>query len=138
MPAKYIWIRILGKNSRHITSNTATHWISWVSCVGGCVSFSFVLAQSVPSFGSLVGLVGALLGTFLCFQTGGFMALALYWKDRNANRWNQVTVYYAIFVILIGFFIQVAGTYGSIVDMAASYKAGVARVWNCADNSNSV
>lgn len=66
------------------------------------------------------------------------MALRLYWRERSASTWNQVTVYYAIFVIVIGFFIQVAGTYGTIVDIAATYAKGVSKVWSCADNSNSV
>ena len=42
------------------------------------------------------------------------------------------------FVILVGCFIMVSGTYGSVVSIVESYKAsGGSGSWSCADNSNS-
>lgn len=67
MPAKYVFIRIL-RGSRHLTANTVTHWVTWLSCTGGVVVVAYIIASAVPRFGSLVSLIGALLGTLICFQ----------------------------------------------------------------------
>lgn len=43
-------------------------------------------------------------------------------------------------MILAGFFLMVAGTYGSVVGIIADYEGaeGGRAAWSCADNSNSV
>lgn len=47
-------------------------------------------------------------------------------------------VCFAVFVIVSGTFMMVAGTYGSIVGIMESYKvSGGSAAWTCADNSNS-
>lgn len=47
-------------------------------------------------------------------------------------------VCWSVFVIVIGTFMMIAGTYGSIVSIMDSYKAnGGSAAWSCADNSNS-
>jgi hypothetical protein len=43
-----------------------------------------------------------------------------------------------MFVIAIGSFMMVSGTYGSVVGIIDSYKAsGGSSAWSCADNSHS-
>lgn len=48
-------------------------------------------------------------------------------------------VAWSILVIVIGTFLMVAGTYGSVVGLINTFKEdGSASAWSCADNSNSV
>lgn len=48
-------------------------------------------------------------------------------------------VAWSILVIAIGTFLMVAGTYGSVVAVIASYEtSGGGGAFSCADNSNSV
>ena len=45
---------------------------------------------------------------------------------------------WSVFVIAIGSFMMVGGTYGSVVSIIDSYNAsGGSSAWSCADNSNS-
>lgn len=64
LSAKYLFIRLL-KNSAHLTSNSLTHWVVWLSCVGVSALSSFVIAEGVPVFDGLISLVGALFGTIM-------------------------------------------------------------------------
>jgi len=48
-------------------------------------------------------------------------------------------VCWSVFVVLAGFFLTIAGTYGSIVGIIEDYEgSGGSAAWSCADNSNSV
>ncbi|PWY61660.1 hypothetical protein BO83DRAFT_412996 [Aspergillus eucalypticola CBS 122712] len=134
---KYIFVRIL-KGSRHLTSNTAKHWIIWLGCTFGVTIIAYIIASAIPVFGDLVSLVGAFLGTPMCFQPMGGMWLYDNWSKRKGHRtmkWNLM-VCWSIFVILAGFFLMAAGTYGSAISIMNSYRGtGGSTAWTCADNS---
>lgn len=140
-PAKYVFVRVL-RGSKHLASNTLIHWISWLGCTFGVALIAYIIASAVPVFGGLISLVGALLGTLMTFQPMGCMWLYDHWKEGMVKgsrlRW-QLMVCWSVFVIVIGTFLMIAGTYGSIVGIIDSYKAeGGSAAWSCADNSNSV
>ncbi|KAJ5369226.1 uncharacterized protein N7496_008986 [Penicillium cataractarum] len=134
---KYIFVRML-KGSRHLTANTVKHWVIWLGCTFGVTIVAYIIASAIPVFGDLVSLVGALLGTPMCFQPMGGMWLYDNWskgKNHRTMKWNLM-VCWSIFVIVAGFFLMVAGTYGSVVSIINSYKeSGGSACWSCADNS---
>ncbi|KAF7860680.1 hypothetical protein EAF04_008199 [Stromatinia cepivora] len=140
LPAKFLFLRIL-RGSKHLTSNSKTHWIVWLSCTATVIICAYVIASAIPIFGGLISLIGALFGTFFNFQPFGVMWLYDNWslgKIHRSSRWIFMASW-SIFVIVIGMFLMVAGTYGSIVAIIASYeKAGGSKPFTCADNSNSV
>lgn len=139
VPAKWIFVNIL-KGSEHLTKNTFKHWITWFACVLGCVLFSYVVASAVPVFNGLVGLVGALFGAFLCILVTSLMWIYLYGAEwRTGGTKLKLAVAAHILMALAGAFLMVGGTYGSILDIKASFDSGdTASPWGCADNSNSV
>jgi len=140
LPAKYIFVRLL-RSSKHLTAHTWQHWTIWLACTGSCVIFSYIIASAVPVFGGLVGLIGALFGTLLSMQVMGCMWLYDNWSDRHHDHslGYRALVAWNFFIIIVGSFLMVAGTYGSIDGIIASYNAdGSSGVWSCADNSNSV
>jgi hypothetical protein len=118
-----------------------THWAVWLSCTGGCILTSYVIASAIPVFGGLVSLIGALLGTLMSFQPMGFMWLYDNYRDpKNGKglKW-RLTVVWSVFVVVIGTFFMIGGTYGSVVEIMIAYKkSGGSAAWSCADNSNSV
>lgn len=57
--AKYLFVRIL-RDTEHLQQKTKTHWVVWLSCVGGIGVIGFVVAEAVPFFGTLLGLLGAI------------------------------------------------------------------------------
>ncbi|GAA5979049.1 hypothetical protein JCM11641_004955 [Rhodosporidiobolus odoratus] len=140
LPAKYLFVRIL-RGSRHMTESTPTHWITWLSCTAGCLLFSYIIASAIPVFGGLVGLIGALFGTLLCLILVAYMWLFDNWsRFRNPELRNwRVTALVAwnILLMVLGFFVMVAGTYGAVLAIKSEYDANGGRPWSCADNSNS-
>ncbi|KAI3317823.1 transmembrane amino acid transporter protein-domain-containing protein [Xylariaceae sp. AK1471] len=136
---KYIFVRTLG-GTRHLSDNSAIHWFTWFSCIGGATITSYVIASSIPVFGQLVSLIGALLGTLMSFQSMGCMWLYDNWSRKGAERstyWYLMACF-SVFVIVSGTFLTIAGTYGSVVAISDSYnQSGGSAAWSCADNSNS-
>jgi amino acid permease len=101
---------------------------------------SYIIASAIPVFGGLVSLIGALLGTLMSFQPMGCMWLYDNWRKDKGEQTMQwkLMVCWSIFVVVIGTFLMVAGTYGSVVGIIDSYKvSGGSAAWSCADNSNS-
>lgn len=137
LSAKYIFVRIL-RGTKHLTSNTLIHWGTWLGSTTGTVIVAYIIASSIPVFGNLISLVGALFGTFLCFQPYGCMWLYDNWKNPRTTRWYAM-VGWCVFVIAIGTFLMIAGTYGAIKVIIDDYNAnGGSSAFSCADNSNSV
>ncbi|GAA5988248.1 hypothetical protein JCM10908_002129 [Rhodotorula pacifica] len=141
LPAKWIFVRAL-RNSHHLTHSTKTHWLVWLSCTTGCILFSYVVASAVPVFGGLVGLVGALFGSFFSLTGVSMMWFFDIWprfriaEKRTVSFWLLVIL--NSFIIVAGLFIMVGGTYGSIVAIMDDYQASGGRPFSCADNSGSV
>ncbi|KAJ4128903.1 hypothetical protein NW768_007426 [Fusarium equiseti] len=139
IPAKYLFIRLL-RGTKHLNSNGIVHWATWLGCTGGVTVIAYIIASAIPVFGGLVSLIGALLGTMMCFQPYGCMWLYDNWhkgKKSKSAKWCLM-VGWSAFVIIIGTFMTVAGTYGSIVGINNSLKAdGGTSPWSCADNANS-
>ncbi|KAF6831214.1 amino acid transporter [Colletotrichum plurivorum] len=140
LPAKYIFIRLL-RGSKHLTANTAKHWITWLGCTFSIAVIAYLIASSIPVFDGLVSLVGALFGTLLSFQPMGCMWLYDNWsagKLERRPRWIAM-VCFSVFVVVSGFFLMIAGAYGSVVGIMETYKeSGGSVAFSCADNSNSV
>lgn len=139
LPAKSLFVHIM-RGSKHLTANTWVHWSTWIACTFGVNIVAYLIASGIPIFGNLVSLVGALLGSILCFQPMGCMWLYDNWsrgKEVRSAKWLFM-VGWSIFVIVIGTFLTIAGTYGSIVAIIDSYRAsGGSAAWSCSDNSGS-
>lgn len=134
--AKYFFMRFL-RGSVHLTRNTKTHWTVWIGCTAGNTIIAYIIASAVPVFGGLVSLIGALLGTLMCLQPMGCMWLYDHWRDARNAKW-MFMVGWCAFMIIGGWFLTIAGTYGSVVGIIDSYKAtGGSAAWSCADNSGS-
>lgn len=138
VPAKYIFVRIL-RDSKHLVSNSATHWMIWLGCTFSISVSSYVVASAIPFFGPLTSLIGSFFGSVMSFQFMGIMWFYSHWSERKAGhyRWTMVAVW-AAFVVVAGTVLMVAGTYGSVIGIMDYYKAGGgSSAWSCADNSNS-
>ena len=136
-------MRIL-RGSHHLSSNTVTHWVTWLGCVASVGIVAYVIASGIPSFEYLVALIGALFGTLQCFIPMGMMWLYENWHvgagtgEGRTVKW-YLMVCWSVLVILLGTFFMVGGTYGSIVGIIQGYRSEtLPGPWMCADNSNSV
>ncbi|CAG8938614.1 unnamed protein product [Penicillium salamii] len=139
MVSKFFFVRIL-RGSRHLSSNTLIHWVTWLGCVGTAILVAYLIASGIPIFDRLVSFVGAFLGALMVFQPLGIMWIYDNWNlyKRDRTLMFSLRFAWAIFVILLGTFLMVAGTYSSIVSIIDAMDANEGtRPWSCADNSNS-
>ncbi|RAH75504.1 uncharacterized protein BO66DRAFT_445318 [Aspergillus aculeatinus CBS 121060] len=141
IPAKSIFVHAL-RGSRHLTTSTPTHWISWLSCTFGITLVAWIIASTIPNFDALVSLIGALLGPLICIIPMAAMWLHDNWGrgtegHQRTVRW-MLGVIWTLVLIILGAFLIVAGTYGSVKMIMSSYREdGGSAAFSCADNSNS-
>lgn len=136
LPAKHIFVRIL-RGTEHLSANSIIHWITWIGSTFSVSVAAYLIASGIPVFSGLVSLIGAFLGTFLCFQPMGCMWLYDNCKSQRTVKW-YLMIGWSGFIIVLGTFLMIAGTYSSIIEILNSYKAdGGSKSWSCADNSNS-
>ncbi|KAL1408564.1 hypothetical protein Q8F55_005377 [Vanrija albida] len=138
MAAKLIFVRVM-RNSPHLTALSWTHYIVWFGTTITCATLAFILAESIPFFGSLLGLIGALFSSLMTMQATGWMWLFDNWHRRKnsspgAGFWPLVAL--NVFIIVLGFFIQITGVVAAGMDIRNQYRAGkVDRPFSCKDNS---
>ncbi|KAF2027783.1 hypothetical protein EK21DRAFT_102251 [Setomelanomma holmii] len=135
--AKYIFVRIL-RNSRHLQSNSAVHWGTWLGCVASISVVSFLIASGVPIFNYLLSLAGSVAFAPLALGLPGWLWIydhADYWKG---TLWQKTLYMLHVVLILISIFLTIGGTYGVIVQILDAYRNGlIDSAFSCADNSNS-
>lgn len=137
MTAKYAFIRIL-RGSKHLSESTPIHWITWVGCTSGATIVAYVIASSVPKFGSLIALIGALLGTLMSYHPMAGMWLYDNWGKGKSSRTMAwlLMVFFCGFMLIAGTFLMIGGVYSAVLDIIDAYQGtqGVG-AWSCADNS---
>ncbi|KAH8423529.1 putative neutral amino acid permease [Aspergillus melleus] len=136
--AKYLFVRIL-RNSKHLQSNSLTHWGTWLSCTISLSAISFVLASAIPIFTYVLALVGSLFFAPLAISLPGWLWLYSHDHYRRGGVMRKVVYSLHVGLVLLGAFMAVGGTYGVIVQIMDAYKSGkIDKVFSCADNSGSV
>ncbi|KAL7416385.1 transmembrane amino acid transporter [Mrakia frigida] len=134
--SKFCFVRLL-RGSHHLQHSTPTHWITWLGLVAAVVSSSFIIAEVIPFFNDLIGLIGAVFASFFCITIFGIMWL----YDNKVNPKapslsNKLLYANAIGMICIGMFIMGAGLWATIISIQASFTAGtIGSPFSCADNS---
>lgn len=115
--------------------------MSWFGCTFGVTVIAWIIASTIPVFNALVSLIGALLGPVLCIQPMGAMWLYDNWEkgksQKKTKSWILGTVW-SVTLIILGVFVMVAGTYGSVLSIMTAYsESGGSVAFSCGDNSNS-
>ncbi|KAF8857987.1 hypothetical protein BDZ45DRAFT_409768 [Acephala macrosclerotiorum] len=135
--AKYLFVRIL-RNSPHLQKNTTVHWITWLSCTCGLASISFILAEAIPIFNYLLALTGSICFAPLAIALPGFLWLYDHERYRKGSIGQQAMWWAHAFLPLLGAFLCVGGTYGTVQLIINAYADGqIGSAFSCADNSNS-
>ncbi|KAK6374004.1 hypothetical protein LTS17_007974 [Exophiala oligosperma] len=135
--AKYIFVRLL-RDSVHLQSNSVVHWSIWLGLTFGLATIAFIIYEAVPILNYLLSLMGS-----VCFAPLCIIFPPIFWLH-DFNHWRKGTFLQQlawvmhIVVALIGAFLTVAGTYGTIRSIIDAYAQGIiGGAFSCADNSNS-
>ncbi|OWZ44048.1 neutral amino acid transporter [Cryptococcus neoformans var. grubii Br795] len=140
LPAKYIFVRLM-RNSKHLSANTIQHRVIWVSCVVLNCTISFVIAEGIPIFNDLIGLIGALFATpnAIIFECMMYIWDVHYCADKYPSQrtWKQRSVQvFNVIVLLLSIFAMVAGTYAAAVTIRDDVASNAtSKPFSCDDNS---
>ncbi|KAK7956415.1 amino acid transporter [Apiospora aurea] len=136
--AKYVFVRLL-RNSRHLQSNTITHWVTWVGSTLAIGAASFVLSQSIAIFNYILALAGSVCFAPMAIILPGFLYLHDFAAYRRGTSLQRTKWALHICLILLGAFITVCGTYASIMSIKEAYNNGeIGSAFSCADDSGTV
>jgi hypothetical protein len=136
--AKYVFVRIL-RNSPHLQRNSFVHWGTWLGCTIGLGSLSFVLAQAIPIFSYLIALTGSVCFAPIAIMLPGWLWIHDHGEYKSGGLVKKTIYFGHWFLILLGAFVCVGGTYAVIKSIIAAYASGlIGSAFSCADNSGTV
>lgn len=131
--ARFVFFRIF-EGTRHKGNHTVLGWSAWAGILALLWILAFIIAEVIPFFSYLLSLMSSLFDSFFGFIFWGTaymrMRQADYgpgWITKRGIRGISGFVLNA-FIILIGFYMLTAGTYVSILHIAAHGVFGVANV----------
>jgi len=136
--AKYVFVRVL-RDSTHFQRNTVVHWATWLGINLVLGVLGYIISEAVPILNYLLGLAGS-----LCFAPFSLVFPAMLWMyDHKANAsrgaYSKVAYVFHIFIVLLGFYMVVAGTYAVATQIKLAFNDGlIGGVFDCADNSGTI
>ncbi|KAL8688310.1 MAG: hypothetical protein Q9224_004916 [Gallowayella concinna] len=121
---KYIMGRVFPRSELRYV-HTKKGWIIWLGLIAVLILVAWVIAEAIPFFNALLGLISSLF-------TSGFTFYfpALFWFTLiKEGKWNASTKNIAlsianVIILGIGLVVLVGGTYASVEDILESYKTG--------------
>ncbi|KIP08747.1 hypothetical protein PHLGIDRAFT_507405 [Phlebiopsis gigantea 11061_1 CR5-6] len=140
--AKLIFVRIFrradGSASRHMTSHSAKGWTTWVAICVAIWALAFVIAEVIPFFNDLLGVISALFASWFTYGISGVFWFHLTPRDAFwRTPWQRAKTLFWGAVVLAGAFIMVAGLYASITSIVqgALFFFCVGSTASCADRA---
>ncbi|KAL8770760.1 MAG: hypothetical protein Q9209_003627 [Squamulea sp. 1 TL-2023] len=121
---KYIMGRIFPKSELRYV-HTKKGWIIWLGLIAGLTLVAWVIAEAIPFFNALLGLISSLFISGFTFYFPALFWFALIKEGKwNANAKNIGLSIVNALVFLIGVVILACGSYASVEDILESYKTG--------------
>lgn len=137
---KYLFaeaLRIMGCLDQYDRKTRKT-WILWVSIATVFWIVTFILANAIPLFDSILSITSALFISWFTFGIAGVMWLFLHWGEQFTTWRRSCVALFNWFIIAMVLFMTSAGMYASIEQMLAAYNdpnVAVGSSFTCADNS---
>lgn len=111
--AKYAFVRIL-RNSRHLQSNSVTHWSTWLAINLALGAASFIVAEAVPILNYLLGLVAAICQAPFSLIFPGILYIYDCKGYRSGNVFQKIKYALHVLLILLGIYLCITGMYVSL------------------------
>lgn len=128
--SKYIYVRLF-RGTRHLHERTLLSYGSWIGILFVLWIIAWIIAESVPVFNNLVGLISALFASWFTYGLAGFMWIYLNRGGLTAN-WKKIALTVInVIIFIIGAASCGLGLYASGLAISQD-KSGAS--WSCADN----
>lgn len=129
--AKYIFVRIFA-NTKHLHKRTFLGTVGWIAVTVAIWVIAVIIAESIPVFSSLLGLVCALFASWFSYGIPGALWLFLH-KGHWFDDWKKMCQFAAsVTLFLVGFLLCALGLWAS--GEAISTETGTA-AWTCKSNA---
>ena len=133
---KYIMGRVFPTSELRYV-NTKRGWIIWVFLIALLTIIAWVIAEAIPFFNALLGLISALFISGFSFYFPALFWFSIVKEGKwNANAKNIFLSFVNGLVFLIGMTILGCGTYASVMDIIQEYSSGsVGSAFTCDSSS---
>ncbi|TFY53426.1 hypothetical protein EVJ58_g9461 [Rhodofomes roseus] len=138
--AKLVFIRLFRRNgvaSRHMTAHSWTGWLTWVGICFTIWTIAFVIAELIPFFNDLLGVMSSLFASWFTYGISGIFWFHLTPRsERWSTPWQKTKTIFWASIILMGAFIMVGGLYASIDSIIQGYRGSqFAGPFTCANQA---
>ncbi|KAK4962681.1 hypothetical protein LTR10_000308 [Elasticomyces elasticus] len=117
--------------------NSKAGWLVWIALVAVITVLSWVVAEAIPFFSALLGLISSLFISGFSFYFPALFWFRLIKKGKwNASRHNVCLSIVNAVVLVIGVAILGCGTYASVMEIVTQYQSGSVRGSFTCDNSS--
>lgn len=129
--SKYIFTRVF-KDSPHSTKRTRLATMSWYGITLAVWTLAWVIAESIPVFNDLLGLISALFASWFTYSIPGIMWLYMYHGQWLASPAKIAATAACMILVIVGAVICVCGLWASSVSISKATGGGS---WSCASNA---
>jgi amino acid permease len=129
--AKYIFVRVFA-GTKHVVKKTKTGTIGWIVITIGIWAIGFVIAESIPVFSNLLGLLCALFASWFSYGLPGMFWLWMYYGEWFSSGKRIAMFVCNVLLVIIGTVICALGLWSS--GEAIATDSGTSP-WTCASNT---
>ncbi|KAH7307985.1 aromatic and neutral aliphatic amino acid permease [Stachybotrys elegans] len=129
--AKYIFVRVF-RNSKHQDRRTVLSTAAWFGITFGLWAISMIIAESIPVFNSLLGLVASLFVSWFSYALPGTFWLWMNYGSWFATKRQMAHCFANVFLLITGALLCVVGLWSSIEALA---QDEMTKPWTCASNA---
>ncbi|PKS04882.1 hypothetical protein jhhlp_008246 [Lomentospora prolificans] len=128
----YIFSRIF-RNTKHVVRRTKLSTLSWFAVTLGIWTISMIIAESIPVFNNLLGLIGALFASWFSYGLPGLFWLWMHYGNWFKDGKQTCRFMGNILLFIVGLLICVLGLWASAVAIAEDKAQR--KPWTCASNA---
>jgi hypothetical protein len=124
--AKYLLERYGSPQTQLIQSKRA--WAIWVTLIAAITILAWAIAEAVPFFSSLLGIISSLFISGFSFYYPALFWFCIIMEDKWYKSWKNICrSIICAGIFLLGIATLVIGTYSSVMDITAQYQSGEVR-----------
>ncbi|KAL2167096.1 hypothetical protein VTG60DRAFT_1716 [Thermothelomyces hinnuleus] len=131
--AKYIFVRVFA-GTKHVAKRTTLGVVGWLGITAATWIIAWVIAQSIPVFSNLLGLVCALFASWFSYGIPGFLWLWMHYGNWFSSPKKIVRFSLNVLLLLVGLVLCALGLWSS--GEAIAQDSG-SDPWTCKSNAAS-
>jgi hypothetical protein len=128
--AKYIFDRVFA-GTKHTVKHTKTGMFGWIGITAGVWIIAFIIAESIPVFSNLLGLLCALFASWFSYGIPGILWLWMHYGEWFDGTKRKIMFASNVVLVLVGITICALGLWSSGEAIAADSGSAP---WSCASN----